>query len=200
MKLKTEKYLLMILLAAIVFIFACKEDYVPKPKGYFRIDLPKKEYIKFDTTFPFRFEHPSYSVVIPDYGNPKEKYWINIVYPDFKAVLHMSYKAVNNNLESYFEHAREFAHKHIPKANAINQNLVINTENKVYGLIYDIEGNSAASPYQFYLTDSTSHFVRGALYFSLAPNNDSLAPIIAFIKEDINRMIDSFSWENNAIK
>ncbi|MCF8299007.1 MAG: gliding motility lipoprotein GldD [Saprospiraceae bacterium] len=189
-------YKLLLVFTAFVFIYSCGSDYVPKPRGYFRLDLPKKEYIKFDTTYPYTFDYPAYSKIYPDNSVINETYWLNIVYPDFKGTLHLSYKPVTNNLEIYLDNAREFANKHIPKANAINQSLVINREKKVYGLIYDIEGNKAASPYQFYLTDSTNHFVRGALYFRIVPNNDSLAPVISFIKKDLERMINSFSWKN----
>lgn len=191
---------LIFVIVAIVFIYSCGDDYVPKPRGYFRLDLPEKEYLKFDTTYPYTFDYPAYSKICPDNSVNNETYWLNITYPDFKGTLHLSYKPINNNLETYLDNAREFANKHIPKANAINQNLFVDHEKKVYGLIYDIEGNKAASPYQFYLTDSTSHFVRGALYFSITPNNDSLSPVISFIKKDIERMINSFSWKNENLK
>ena len=85
--------------------------------------------------------------------------------------------------------------KHIPKASSIENKIYENPEKRIYGLTYTIAGVDAASPYQFYLTDSTKHFIRGALYFNTIPNNDSLAPVIEFLKEDINHLIETFEWK-----
>ena len=123
-----------------------------------------------------------------------EKYWIDIDFPRFKGKIYLSYKEVNDNLFSYLEDSRNLAIKHIPKANAINELLFINEASRVYGLVYEIKGSGAASPYQFYVTDSTQHFVRGSLYFYVTPNNDSLAPVIDFIHEDIEHLINTFEW------
>ena len=103
--------------------------------------------------------------------------------------MHISYKVIDHNLATYLEDVHTLVDKHIPKANAITQREYINKQNDVYGLVYDIKGSDAASACQFYLTDSTSNFVRGALYFNLVPNNDSLMPVISFLKEDIAHMI-----------
>jgi gliding motility-associated lipoprotein GldD len=184
------------ILASLLLFLAvsCDQDYYPKPMGYFRIDLPEKTYHKFDTTYPYSFEYPSYSILMPDSDPNAEPYWINIYYPSFKGTLHLSYKKVNGNLNAYLEDTRTMVMKHIPKASAIENKEFVNDKAKVYGLTYSISGVSAASPYQFYLTDSTENFVRGALYFNVIPNNDSLAPVIDFIKKDIDRMIETFAW------
>ncbi len=179
----------------IIFISCSDETGTPKPRAYFRIDLPEKSYHEYDTTFPYKFEYPVYSKIIPDWERKSEPYWLNIDFPKYKGRIHLSYKVVNNNLSEYIEQSRSFAQKHIPKANEINQEIYINDEYKVYGMIYDIKGSGAASTYQFYLTDSVKHFVRGALYFNMIPNNDSIAPVISFIKEDIKHMITTFEWK-----
>ncbi|MEI6433775.1 MAG: gliding motility lipoprotein GldD [Bacteroidota bacterium] len=179
----------------ILLISSCNDSYTPKPRGYFRIDLPVSEYRLFDTTFPYSFEYPSYAGIYPDLSKIAEPYWINIRFPKFKATLHISYKPVNGNLAGYINDAHTLVNKHIPKAIAIIQREYIDKEKHVYGLEYDIQGANAASPYQFYLTDSSSKFVRGALYFDIVPNNDSLAPVIAFLKADIQRLISSFYWK-----
>ncbi|MCX6249494.1 MAG: gliding motility lipoprotein GldD [Bacteroidetes bacterium] len=176
-------------------VFSCSNDYMPKPRGYFRIDLPKKEYRAFDTTFPFTFEFPAYAVISRDSSKLAEPYWINLVYKPFHAQLHISYKTVHNNLAVYLEDAHTLVNKHIPKANAISQKEFANASEKVYGLVYEIKGSDAASTCQFYLTDSLHHFVRGALYFNLVPNNDSLAPVIDYLKNDIEHMINTFRWK-----
>ena len=174
---------------------ACQSDYTPKPRGYFRIDLPEHKYQAFDKPFPFAFEYPVYAKVVPDTSTLSEPYWINVVYPSLNAQLHISYKHVNSNLAGYLEDARTMVNKHIQKANAITQREYIDSANRVFGLTYEIRGADAASPFQFYLTDSSSHFVRGALYFDVVPNNDSLAPVIDFLKEDVSHMIATLRWK-----
>lgn len=180
----------------LILLTGCQSDYTPKPRGYFRIDLPEHEYQQFDTSFPFTFEYPIYASCFPDTSGLAEPYWINISYPAYKAQLHISYKEIHDNLNNYLEDSRTLVNKHIPKANAITQQQFLNPKHKVYGLTFSIKGTEAASPYQFYLTDSLSKFVRGALYFNIVPNNDSLGPVIDFLKEDIDHMISTFRWNN----
>jgi len=178
-----------------VFLQACNNDYIPKPRGYFRIDLPKKNYILFDTTYPFSFEYPRYAVIMPDRHEKAEPYWINIVFPDFRGVLHLSYKPVlNDNLYEYMEDAHIMVNKHIPKASSIQDELIYQPEIQHYGLKYRIYGTGAASPYQFILTDIVDHFLRGALYFNFKPNNDSMAPVIQFLEDDIDHLIQTLRW------
>ena len=175
---------------------SCSNSYAPKPRGYFRIDLPKREYQVFDTTFPYSFEYPVYADIVADSSKLAEPYWVNICYKPFNATLHFSYKVVTGNLAQYLNDAHTLVNKHIPKANSISQREYVDTAHRVFGLVYDIRGADAASSYQFYLTDSVSEFVRGALYFNQFPNNDSLAPVIEFLKGDIEHMINTFRWKN----
>jgi gliding motility-associated lipoprotein GldD len=174
---------------------ACSDHYTPKPRGFFRIDLPAQKYQAFDTSFPFSFEYPVYAEIASDSSKMAEPFWINILYKPFHATLHVSYKVIDGNLAQYLNDAHTLVNKHIPKANAITQREFIDREHQVYGLVYDIRGADAASSYQFYLTDSVSRFVRGALYFNMVPNNDSLAPVIDFLKVDVEHMINSFRWK-----
>jgi gliding motility-associated lipoprotein GldD len=190
-----KKVLLIFFFPIFILLASCGNNDVPKPRGYYRIDFPKKEYRSFDTTFPFTFEYPVYAKIFRDSSSLSEPYWINIAYFPYHAQLHLSYKPVRNNLNRFLEDARTLVNKHIPKANAISQREFMNADGKVYGLVYDIRGSDAASAYQFYLTDSVSNFVRGALYFDLVPNNDSLAPVIDFLKADIEHMITTFRWK-----
>jgi gliding motility-associated lipoprotein GldD len=179
----------------LILLIACGEEYAPKPRGYFRIDLPEKEYVSFDTTYPYSFEYPAYSNIMPDERPGAEPYWLDIDFPDFKGRVHISYKQVNDNLVEYMEDSRTFVVKHIPKADAIYDSLVYRPEDRVYGLIYSIEGSNAASSCQFFVTDSLSHFVRGALYFNVTPNNDSLSPVIEFLQDDIKHLINTIRWK-----
>ncbi len=191
----TELYLRFLLLFFIAFCISCTSDYQPKPEGYFRIGFPKKTYIKSDTTFPYTFEYPVYARIQRDMENDAEPYWINIDFPGYNGKIHISYKDIKNNLNKYLEDSRTLVMKHIAKANSIEEQIINNKKERVFGLAYNIYGSGAASSYQFYLTDSTSNFLRGALYFNIVPNNDSLEPVISFIKQDIEHMIKTFKWK-----
>ncbi len=187
-------YIVFILI--IVMIVSCEQNHSPKPRGYFRIDLPQRTYIDLDTTFPFSFKYSNYMRITKDSHSPNEKYWINLVADDFDATLHLSYKVVEGNLIKYLEDSHTLVTKHIPKADAIYDNLIVDRNRNVFGLTYKIVGSGAASPYQFFLTDSSSHFLRGALYFNSLPNNDSLQPVIDFVIEDIEYIIETLTWND----
>lgn len=197
MKAQNKATLLTFFIALALLFISCDTDYMPKPRGYFRIDLPEKSYQAFDTTFPFTFEFPTYARITPDTDSPDQPYWINVDFPQFKGSLHLSYKSIEDNLQEYVEDTHAMAYKHISKASSIDNRLVLNEQDSVYGLIFEISGLSTASSYQFFVTDSIQHFLRGALYFNVAPNNDSLAPVISFIKQDIEHLITSLKWKSN---
>lgn len=170
----------------------------PKPNAYFRIDLPEKEYKVFSDSCPFEFEYPSnYAIVMPDKDPNAESCWKNIVFPRFGAEINLSYKPVNKDLNKFLDDSWTLATRHQVKASGMPETPIMRDSAKVYGLMFEIEGN-AASSLQFYLTDSTRHFLRGALYFFARPNYDSLAPVIAFIKKDVERMITTLRWKDAA--
>jgi gliding motility-associated lipoprotein GldD len=121
---------------------------------------------------------------------------MNLDYPKYKARIHISYKNMDNHpLYKLTEDARKLAYKHAPKAIGIQESSFVDAQHQIYAHTYRILGNDAASPYQFYLSDSSRHFVRGALYFNVSPNNDSLQPVIDHIVQDIDHLIQSFRWE-----
>ncbi|MDY0344177.1 MAG: gliding motility lipoprotein GldD [Lentimicrobium sp.] len=179
----------------LLMLMACGSSPVPKPSGYMRIDLPEHQYIQLDSIYPYSFEYPTYATISSDEHAKNQPYWINIDFNKFKGRLHLSYKEIDNNLSTYAEDAHSLVMKHIPKASAINEIRLDNSANNVHGLIYDIQGSGAASPYQFFATDSTRHFLRGALYFSVLPNNDSLQPVIDFVKKDIDHLLETLRWK-----
>lgn len=178
-----------------VLLSSCDNNYTPKPRGFFRIDFPEKNYLTCDSIEAYRFEYPDYANITPDFHSPDEHNWVNIEFEKYKGILHISHKKINNNLNVYLEDAHTMLTKHISKANAIRDSLIINPEKNIFGVAYSIEGKSIASPIQFYVTDSTANFVRGALYFNISPNNDSLAPIISFIRKDIDHFIETLTWK-----
>lgn len=179
----------------ILFVSCDNKTYQPKPRGYFRIDFPEKEYVTLDTVNYYSFEYPVYSKITPDYLSPEEKEWVNVEFPSFKGTIHISYKSVDGNLNKYLEDSHYMMTKHISRAMGIRDSVIMNPDKKVYGLVYFLEGEGVASPLQFYLTDSTTHFLRGSLYFNVKTNNDSLAPVINFITDDIRHLISTIEWK-----
>jgi len=189
---KTLNSLLFISLIAL--LSACEESPIPKPLGYYRIDFPEKQYIKYDGSCPYTFEYPKRSILQPQLPG-KPNCWMNLHYPQYGATIHFTYnKLENENLSQHIEDSRKLVMKHIVKANDIVENVVSIDEAKVYGLTYDFSGNTATI-YQFFLTDSNNHFLRGSMYFNLPPNPDSLAPVSNYIKKDLVHLIGTFKWK-----
>ncbi len=184
-----------VVIVLIYLLFSCNDHPQPKPRGYFRIDMPEKSYVSLDSIDAYSFLVPSYSEITNDPFSPQEKNWININFPAFKSTLHISYKDVDNNLDKLLNDAYSMVTKHIGKASGIRDSLIIDPERQMYGLVYNLDGDGVASPMQFYLTDSTSHFLRGSLYFNIKINTDSLQPVTDFIKKDVEMLISSIKWK-----
>ncbi len=190
-----RSHILISILLLTVLLSGCNQDYVPKPRSYFRIDLPEKSWQSFDTTFPYAFEYPAYAVIHTKPDTSANPYWINLEFPRFKGTCYISYSNPGTKLKDYLEESREMALKHMQKSNGIDEFIINRPEAKVFGTVFEISGNDAASTYQFYLTDSIDNFIRGALYFNIVPNNDSLSPVIAFLKKDIDHLIETLKWK-----
>ncbi len=195
------KYLVngLFVLTVLAFISACTDEdpiYIPKPKGYMYQTFPEKKYISYDTNCPYTFQYPSYSLVVYDKSKAAEPCWLDIVFPRFRAVIYLSYKTVNNKADiiRYIEENRTYTVKHQVKATSMKEQEVVDQQNKVYGMVYSVGGNTASSC-QFYLTDSVHHFVRASLYFNAKPNEDSLQPSLDFIKKDIEQFVKTFRWK-----
>ncbi len=190
---------LLFIFSCVLVLTSCGDDedevFIPKPKGYFRIDFPKKEYRVYDSLCPYSFEIPTYAFIDNDKHLGADPCWLNINFPKYNAQIHLSYKVVTNNIDSLFSQSRDFVVKHQVKSTGIDETVIIRDSAKVYGLVYDISGNSASNV-QFYLTDSTHHFMRGALYFNSVPNIDSLKIVVDYLRLDILQMIKTFKWKN----
>lgn len=179
-----------------IFFSSCEEEYTPKPRGYFRIDLPDNQYQPFQSNCPFSFEYSKFSKANVYQGNQVENCWYNINYPKFNATIHLSYSPLKNkaDLEMQLSNSRTLVYKHTVKADGIEEIPISYESKRVYGLLYNLSGNSASQA-QFYLTDSSKHFLRCALYFNSSPNADSLAPVLNYINNDIDKFIQSFHWK-----
>lgn len=183
-----------IIVGLVIFTVSCKQNYVPKPTGYFRIDLP--EQVKYDTikNMPYSFEFNSFAKVVARQQTEDNAQWIDIIYPRINATIYISYKQVDDNLPELLEDAHKFVYKHSVKADAIEQQVFSFPERNVAGIFYDLDGN-IASPIQFFSTDSSSHFLRGALYFDSRANQDSLMPLVQFVTKDIHHIIETLEWK-----
>ena len=189
---RVMKYSVLILF---IFLFACKVPSTPKPRGYFRIDFPEKQYQRFYSDCKFSFEAPVYAKVEKSGIRTAEPCWYNIKFGGYGATIHLTYKSLKDMNVAYFsEDVRRIVYKHIVKADDIIESEVFDPKSEVYGFVYDIKGN-AASSVNFYITDSTSGFINGSLYFNVQPNIDSLGPSIEFFRKDIIHLINSFEWE-----
>jgi len=185
---------MVIALEVCLCLAGCGERYVPKPYGYFRIDLPEHTYQVFrEADYPYSFEYSSIAVIRPK-QEVDEHFWLDVYYPCFDARIHCSYKPVQRNLRELSADAQDFVFKHAGKASAIPEQGYENPEAHVFGVYYELHGNTA-SPYQFYLTDSVANFFRAAVYFNARPNQDSLAPIIDYLSADVHTFIETFQWQ-----
>jgi gliding motility-associated lipoprotein GldD len=191
---KENKIFIFLLLGLLALGSSCRKEYTPRPRGYYRISFPAKRYKAIQMPLPYSFQIPVYSIPGNDSLNLKQRDWVTIEVPANHAQIHLSYKKINKNLGEYIEESRTLAYKHSEKASSIEEQVFMNPSKKVFGTIYNIKGN-AASPMQFYLTDSVEHFLRGSLYIKEIPNIDSLQPVIEFLNQDVIRLIETTVWK-----
>ena len=185
----------MLLLAiggGLVVTSSCEEHAVPRPRGYPRIDFPKKEYRPTADSLPFFFEMPAYMELL---HSAREGYAYNMSAPRYRATIHLTYYNRPSALNTLMEDSRKMAYQHSVRADAIRESLYEDSARRVYALLYRLSGD-VASAVQFYATDSVSHFLRGALYFYVAPNADSLAPAVAFFDADMVHLLETLRWKS----
>ena len=196
-----RKYSLYLTGLCLLGVTACKEDFTPKPKGYNRIDLPIPQYQPLQEKHPYTFEYSVYSKILKDSSRTALPHWINVFYPRYQANIQITYRPLNNDpktLNALLEDARTLTIKHQIKAEAI-EGAIITTPKGLRVSVAELYGE-VPSQFQFYVTDSTKHFFRGALYFRTATANDSLAPVIDYIKKDISHMLNTLEFSDKEIK
>ena len=173
---------------------ACVE-YTPKPRGYVRIEPEVVAYEPLDLPeLPFLFEvSQAATVELPDKGATLPMF--NLSYPSLHAKVYCSYLPITpaSYTEVESESRRLVARLSTGALDRIQEKAYAHPEERVFGSLFLIEGN-VASPIQFLLTDSVSHFLRGALYFDCHPNADSLAPAIHYLRQDVVELMQTFQW------
>lgn len=188
------------LLLPMLLSTGCSHDVVPKPRGYFRIDLPVDSGITVASNCPFSAEVPVYASLVTGAGSGNADgtvCWTDLVFPDQRAAVHMTWRSIQGDLPELVHDAHEFKAKHESMATRIKAEEVLRGDDRVFGSLFFVDGN-VASPMVFYLTDSTSNFLYGALYFDVRPNSDSLAPVTGRIRADLRRFAHTLRWNGPA--
>jgi gliding motility-associated lipoprotein GldD len=185
-----KKTIVLVTLFTLFFaVFGCKDDVLPKPASYLRLDYPEAEYVDFKGNCPFAFEMNSKAVIKED-----KNCGFSINYPKMKATIYLTYKPVNNDIKKLLKDAQKLTYEHVIKADDILEQPYINPDHKVYGMFYQVDGNAATNS-QFYVTDSIKHFVTGSVYFYAKPNFDSIMPAASYIKNDMQRLMETLKWK-----
>lgn len=177
------------LLVVIFSVFSCKDEVFPKPSGYLRLDYPEAKYVNFENQCPFAFEMNSEAVI-----ESEKNCGFTISYPKMKATIYLTYKPVNNDINLLLRDAQKLTYEHVIKADDILEQPYLNPSKKVYGMFYQVDGNAATNS-QFYVTDSIKHFVTGSVYFYAKPNFDSVMPAASYIRNDMQRLMETLKWK-----
>ncbi|MGL4596934.1 MAG: gliding motility lipoprotein GldD [Bacteroidia bacterium] len=187
------------------FLFSsCDEDEegtgTPKPRGYFRVEFPEKKYVSYNEDCPFSFEIPDYCTLLMSQKGQARPCWKDWQFPRFNATIHLSYIPIHHDTDLAYaiNSSWDLIEKHGKVSSGMRDSIIMRKEDKVYGVVVKLGGN-AASQMQFFMTDSSNHFIRGALYFFAPPNKDSLRPMLDFIAEDIYKMAGTLKWKYQEI-
>jgi gliding motility-associated lipoprotein GldD len=196
---------------------SCNSTYTSKKRGYYKIDFPQRSYQVFSKEgVPYTFEYPTYAGIVKDStyfdNDPESPFWYNIDFPTFGGRIFLSYKKIGgkalykikqadrkykdsigiNNYDRMVADAFKLTSKNEVLATSIKDSL-LKTKNGITGIYFKVGGNAATAK-QFFLTDTTTNFIRGALYFDVTPNADSLRPVQDFLQKDIDHLISTFKW------
>jgi len=196
-----RRYSVAIYIISIIFAAAlssCKQDFTPKPKGYNRFDLPEHTYQSLPDSLPYFFEYSKHAKLLRDSSWISDPRWVEIYYPELKANIHITYKEILNqdSLKEYLNDAHFLTSKHQIKSYAIDETIGETPLGKT--VVYAEIDGEVPSPFQFFSTDSSHNFLRGALYFNTQVNNDSLKPAMEYVKIDIVHMMNNLRWQNES--
>jgi gliding motility-associated lipoprotein GldD len=190
------------LLGFMLTLFSCgtaseeENTAMPRPKGFPAMEIPPHKYQALENGHPFSFELSMHAVVKKDTFALAEPHWMYIYYPRWDAFIQLTYKSVEGDrkrLDKMIRDSYVLASKHQMKANRI-EDAILTTRDGRKATVIELEGE-VATPFQFFATDSTSHFLRGAVYLNTATKNDSLAPVIRYLKQDAIHLIQTLRWK-----
>lgn len=170
-----------------ILLISCGNDPLPKPKAMLRLEYPDSP-VEMLVTEKFQFEHNSQAKIKKNKNSS-----VTLEYPLMKGSIFITYREVSNNLVELLADAQKLSYEHVVKADNITEQPFINEKDGVYGMFYEVLGD-AASQAQFYVTDSTQHFVTGSLYFKVKPNYDSIYPAAIYLQKDIRIIMESLQW------
>ncbi|MFT7335140.1 MAG: gliding motility-associated lipoprotein GldD [Porticoccaceae bacterium] len=173
----------------LLLFISCKNDVFPKPASHLRLDYPIAKYVDFDNQCPFSFEMNSNAVI-----KGEKDCGFTVSYPKMKATIYLTYKPVKNNINVLLRDAQKLTYEHVIKADDILEQPYLNPSKRVYGMFYSVDGNAATNS-QFYVTDSTKHFVTGSVYFYAKPNYDSIMPAASYVRNDMQRLMETLKWK-----
>lgn len=173
-----------------LLLLSCTEEARPKPSGELRLEYPQAAYIQYVSPCGFTFEHSKYARI----ENAKNSCWYYVTYPRMKARVFLTYFPINNDFALHVKESEKMVYEHTIKASAIDTKSFNYPERRVFGNFYELKGPTASN-LQFYVTDSTRHYVTANLYFNSRPKPDSLAPAVEYIRKDLQHMIDTFEWK-----
>lgn len=176
-------------LSILALAISCKEEVLPKPESQLRLDYPIAKYASFSNHCPFEFEINEDAIIKED-----KNCGFSIQYPKMKATIYLTYKTVNKDIDSLLKDAQTLTYKHVIKADDILEQPYLNANTKVFGMFYRVDGNAATNA-QFYATDSIKHFVTGSVYFYAKPKFDSIMPAADYIKNDMQRLLETIKWK-----
>lgn len=180
---------------SVISLQSCVEEKTfPKPFGFVHIETPKPEYQELDTDCPYSFEYSKYAVIAARANNDSMNCHQSLYYPMFDATIYMSYLPLDTNLIALIGDAHNKVYEHRIKSEGIHEEYIERFDDKVEGMIFDLDGNVALNNL-FFVTDTTDHYFIGQLYFNVVPNYDSLKPAIEFIRNDIRHLTQTFDWK-----
>jgi gliding motility-associated lipoprotein GldD len=182
-------FTIIVLFIITLTVFSCKDDVVPKPASYLRLDYAEAKYVNFENQCPFAFEMNADAVI-----KGEENCGFTILYPRMKATIYLTYKPVNGDINKLLRDAQKLTYEHVIKADDILEQPYLNPDKKLYGMFYQVDGNAATNS-QFYITDSIRHFVTGSVYFYAKPNFDSIMPAASYIKNDMQHLMETIKWK-----
>lgn len=182
--------MILILFLGTIFI-SCKNKVQPKPKAFLSLEYPKATYEQVNIGCPYTFEINKIASISPSRNNIP--CWIDLNYALLDASIFLTYMPVNDNLDSLLTDAQKLPLRHTIKADAIEGDIYLNEFHDTYGMFYEVTGD-AASQAQFYLTDSTEHFITGSVYFNTVPNFDSIIPAADYLKRDMRHLMETLEW------